>query len=119
MIEKMKKITFLVYHREYDEFLHRLQELGVMHVEGGTLAEGQSEAVTADMAEIRRVDSLLKQMENISVDKKSSETASEDRDTDTLGRVRPCRRAPSDGCRRMRDALLHCTHQGFQEGDRA
>ena len=78
MIEKMKKITFLVYHREYDEFLHRLQELGVMHVEGGTLAEGQSEAVTADMAEIRRVDSLLKQMENISVDKKSSETASED-----------------------------------------
>lgn len=78
MIEKMKKITFLVYHREYDEFLHRLQELGVMHVEGGSLAEGQSEAVTADMAEIRRVDSLLKQMENISVDKKSSETASED-----------------------------------------
>ena len=26
MIEKMKKLTFLVYHREYDEFLHRLQE---------------------------------------------------------------------------------------------
>lgn len=65
MIEKMKKLTFLVYHREYDEFLHRLQELGVMHVEGGTLAEGQSEAVTADMAAIRRIDSLLKQMEEL------------------------------------------------------
>ena len=63
MIEKMKKLTFLVYHREYDEFLHRLQELGVMHVEGGALAEGQSEAVSADMAEIRRVDALLKKME--------------------------------------------------------
>ncbi len=65
MIEKMKKLTFLIYHREYDEFLHRLQELGVMHVEGGTLAEGQSEVVTADMAAIRRIDSLLKQMEEV------------------------------------------------------
>lgn len=60
MIEKMKKLTFLVYHREYDEFLHRLQELGVMHVEGGTLADEQSEAVSADMAELRRVDEILK-----------------------------------------------------------
>ena len=59
MIEKMKKLTFLVYHREYDEFLHRLQELGVMHVEGGALEEGQSDTVSADMAELRRVDNLL------------------------------------------------------------
>lgn len=65
MIEKMKKLTFLVYHREYDEFLHRLQELGVMHVEGGTLAEEQSEAVSADMAALRRVDNLLKQLEGL------------------------------------------------------
>lgn len=73
MIEKMKKLTFLVYHREYEEFLHRLQELGVMHIEGGALAEGQSDAVSADMAELRRVDALLKQMENLPADKKSAE----------------------------------------------
>ena len=30
MIEKMKKLTFLVYHREYEDFLHRLQDLGAM-----------------------------------------------------------------------------------------
>ena len=64
MIEKMKKLTFLVYHREYDDFLHRLQELGVMHIEGGAIAEGQSDTVSADVAELRRVDALLKQMEN-------------------------------------------------------
>ncbi len=49
MIQKMKKLTFLVYHREYDDFLHRLQELGVMHIEAGALSGEQSEAVTEDV----------------------------------------------------------------------
>ena len=74
MIEKMKKLTFLVYHREYEEFLHRLQELGVMHIEGGALAEGQSDAISAEVAELRRVDALLKQMGNLPADKKSTST---------------------------------------------
>lgn len=42
MIEKMKKLTFLVYHREYDRFLRDLQALGVMHIQKSgdqTLAE--------------------------------------------------------------------------------
>lgn len=64
MIEKMKKLTFLVYHREYDEFLHRLQELGVMHIEGGALAQEQSDAVATEMAELRRVEALLKKMQD-------------------------------------------------------
>ena len=29
MITKMKKLTFLVYHKEYEEFLNSLRELGV------------------------------------------------------------------------------------------
>lgn len=65
MIQKMKKLNFLVYHREYDEFLHRLQELGVMHIEGGALADQQSEAVAADVAELRRIDDLLKQTSDV------------------------------------------------------
>ena len=69
MIEKMKKLTFLVYHREYEEFLHRLQDLGVMHVEGGTLADGQSEAVAAEMEELRRVDTLLNQLQQLPAQK--------------------------------------------------
>ena len=28
MITKMKKLTFLVYHKEYEEFLNSLRELG-------------------------------------------------------------------------------------------
>lgn len=32
MITKMKKLTFLVYHKEYEEFLGQIRELGVVHV---------------------------------------------------------------------------------------
>lgn len=45
MIEKMRKLTFLVYHREYDRFLRDLQALGVMHIQKSgdqTLAEPET-----------------------------------------------------------------------------
>ena len=32
MITKMTKLTFLVYHKEYEEFLNSLRELGVVHI---------------------------------------------------------------------------------------
>ncbi|WP_307768484.1 V-type ATPase 116kDa subunit family protein [uncultured Bacteroides sp.] len=32
MIAKMKKLTFLVYYKEYEQFLERLRELGVVHI---------------------------------------------------------------------------------------
>ena len=32
MITKMKKYTFLVFHRDYEPFLSRLRELGVVHI---------------------------------------------------------------------------------------
>ena len=38
MIAKMKKLTFLVYHKDYEAFLGRMQELGVLHVQ--TTQEG-------------------------------------------------------------------------------
>lgn len=37
MIEKMKKLSFLVYHKEYEDFMHELQKLGVYHIEPGNL----------------------------------------------------------------------------------
>lgn len=41
MITKMKKYTFLVFHREYDRFLERLREAGVLHV--AEKAEGMAD----------------------------------------------------------------------------
>ncbi len=33
MIEKMKKFTFLVTNKEYDGFIQRVGELGVVHID--------------------------------------------------------------------------------------
>ena len=32
MITKMNKLTLLVYHKEYTDFLQRLREVGVVHI---------------------------------------------------------------------------------------
>lgn len=32
MITKMKKFTFLVYHKDYEEFLYKVRDLGVIHI---------------------------------------------------------------------------------------
>lgn len=32
MITKMKKLTFLVYYKEYEDFLNQIRELGVVHI---------------------------------------------------------------------------------------
>ncbi|MBQ9338753.1 MAG: ATPase V [Paludibacteraceae bacterium] len=41
MITQMKKYTFMVFHRDYNNFLERLRELGVLHI--NTTGEGVSE----------------------------------------------------------------------------
>ncbi len=33
MITRMKKLTFLVYHKEYEAFLDKIRELGVIHIQ--------------------------------------------------------------------------------------
>ena len=51
MIEKMKKLTFLVYHRDYERFLRDLQALGVMHIQK---SGDQTLAEPATLRELRR-----------------------------------------------------------------
>lgn len=46
MIAKMKKLTFLIYYKEYEQFLSSIRELGVVHI--FTKAQG-----TADNAELQ------------------------------------------------------------------
>ena len=40
MITKMSKYAFLIYHKEYDEFLLRLRDLGVVHVKENKSTKG-------------------------------------------------------------------------------
>ena len=66
MIEKMKKFTFLLTHREYEGFLGQIQELGVVHVEelqqGATSQELQQsmDLVSRYQAVLQKLDSAAK-----------------------------------------------------------
>ena len=61
MIEKMKKFTFLVTDREYEEFIHSIRELGVVHVsqlgQGATSPQLQ-EAIASEQAYRSAIDYL-------------------------------------------------------------
>ncbi len=65
MIEKMKKLTFLVYHREYEDFLHRLQDLGVMHVVTSEVNPQQSETISGYVEQIKACTALQKEMKSL------------------------------------------------------
>ena len=74
MIEKMKKLTFLVYHREYEDFLHRLQDLGVMHVVTGEVDPQQSAAISGYVEQIRQLTALQKDMTDLLSEAKVAKT---------------------------------------------
>ncbi len=82
MIQKMKKLTFLVYHREYEDFLHRLQDLGVMHVVTGEVDSHQSETISSYVEQIRQLTALQKEMKGLLAENKG---LSEKADTQETG----------------------------------
>lgn len=58
MIVKMKKYSFLVFHRDYDSFLENIGELGVLHVAENSDSE-KEESLEQDKKEIKRIDRAL------------------------------------------------------------
>lgn len=57
MITKMKKLTFLVYHKEYERFLEQIRELGVVHI-----VEKQWGEMDSALQQVVRKQSLYKGM---------------------------------------------------------
>lgn len=57
MITKMKKLTFLVYHKEYERFLEQIRELGVVHI-----VERQWGEMDGALQQVVRKQSLYKGM---------------------------------------------------------
>jgi len=58
MITPMKKYTFLVYHKEYEEFLTLLGELGVLHI-GELSKERNDEILSEKTVQLSRYDHVL------------------------------------------------------------
>ena len=61
MIAKMEKLTFLIYHKEYEHFLTELRTLGVVHVE--LKQQGESdEKLQALLQQYASYKTVLKEM---------------------------------------------------------
>ena len=54
MIVKMRKYAFMVYHREYDQFLSTLRDLGVVHVQETKSANDNAE-LQQMLSELKRI----------------------------------------------------------------
>ena len=72
MITKMKKLTFLAYHKEYEDFLNSLRELGVVHI----VEKQQGIAENAELQDSIRLSSRLaaaiKLLQNVKLDKNTA-----------------------------------------------
>lgn len=75
MIAKMRKLTFLVYHKEYDEFLHSIRELGVIHVAEKQQGTPENEELQENMRINAKLIELSKQFDNINASNKQTPDA--------------------------------------------
>jgi V/A-type H+-transporting ATPase subunit I len=82
MIVEMKKLTLLLYHREKEQFLQRLQELGVVHVEENP--EASSEALREVQEKIRAAERVRQSLKRLEAAKKLSVEPASDKDADTV-----------------------------------
>ena len=62
MITPMTKLTMLIYHRDYNQFLNELREHGVVHVHAKKQTL-QDEVMKAKMAEMKHVSNTIKLLE--------------------------------------------------------
>ena len=64
MIVKMSKYAFMVYHKEYEDFLLKLRDLGVVHIKGNNSMQDNEEAQTL-LRQRKRIDDTLKALKLI------------------------------------------------------
>ncbi len=82
MITKMKKLTFLVYHKEYDAFLNNLRNLGVVHIAEKQQGMADNSALQEKIRLSARLSATIKLLQNIKTEEKvtdNSETVSASR----------------------------------------
>ena len=64
MITKMKKLTFLVYHKEYEEFLNSLRALGVVHIVEKQQGAADNTELQENIRLFNRLAATLKLLQN-------------------------------------------------------
>ena len=90
MITKMKKLTFLVYHKEYDAFLNNLRDLGVVHIAEKQQGMADNSALQEKIRLSARLSATIKLLQNIKTEEKVTddlETVSASRGMQILDEV--------------------------------
>lgn len=87
MIAKMKKLTFLVYHKEYDAFLKSIRDLGVVHV--ATKAQGSAEnaALQESIRLSARYTAAIKMLQALNVQPAAAHTGDASKGTEALAEI--------------------------------
>lgn len=87
MIAKMKKLTFLVYHKEYDAFLKSIRDLGVVHV--ATKAQGSAEnaALQESIRLSARYTAAIKMLQGLNVQPAAAHTGDTSKGTEALAEI--------------------------------
>lgn len=60
MIARMKKIAFLIYHKEYNEFLHELRNLGMIHIAEKQGGVGENEELDGYLDALKKLNDAQK-----------------------------------------------------------
>ena len=67
MISKMKKLAFLIYHKDYDTFLEQVRNLGVVHVVTKSQGEAENQDLQATIRLSARYATAIKLLEGMNV----------------------------------------------------
>lgn len=116
MITKMKKLTFLVYHKEYEEFLNSLRELGVVHIVEKQQGAADNTELQENIRLSNRLTATLKLLQNQKHEKDAviaTEGGTAARGLQVLDEVDTCRLNTANclsNCRAMPKKRKHCRH---------
>lgn len=94
MISKMLRYSFLIFHKEYDEFLLNLRNLGVVHIEekeSGTIDSPELQQLMQKMGELKSLDDYLSLYVDAKYEKGSGYTPSVERGQAIVGEVEDLR----------------------------
>ncbi len=84
MIAEMLKYTFLVYHRQYDDFLENLRTIGVLHID--ELQEGvkENDSLRDKLQLVARIDKLIKEAQHLIPEGQQAKPAGEYNDAEII-----------------------------------
>ena len=77
MITKMKKLTFLVFYKEYEEFLQRLHDMGVIHIQTKEQGQITDSVLQGDVQLLGRCNVALNALEPLAGKTASSKVGAE------------------------------------------